>query len=257
MITIKKPVKKMIFDISNKLNFDEEEVYKIICETDNLSEKYIYVFSKKCIRCGLCYEECPVDAITKPSIRKAAEIIPEKCVKCEICAKTCPVDAIEVLNGEAYLNGDSVVYKLTETEVQHRTIRLIKYEIDLENCIKCGICGRYCPTKAIHVERRKSFDINLDLCVGCKACENLCPKNVIKVHNELGEIPFNKEIKVDNDTCIKCLACIDECPVDAIREIKKGVEINKSECIYCGRCKDICPVHAIEIKELKGNNNKN
>ena len=250
MITIKKPIKKIISDISDNLCFDEEEVNKIIQEITNLSEKYIYVFPKKCVRCGLCYEECPVDAITKPTVRKPAEIIPEKCVKCEICAKTCPVDAIEVLDGEAYLNGDSIIYKLKETEVQHRTVRLKKYDIDLENCIKCGICDRYCPTKAIHVERRKSFDVNLDLCVGCKACENVCPKKVIKVQNELGEIPFNKDITVDNDTCIKCLACIDECPVNAIDEIKEGVEINKLKCIFCGRCENVCPVHAIEIREL-------
>ncbi len=251
MITIKKPIDEVINEVSNNLNIEAETVKKLVKDVDKLSEKYIYVVSKDCIRCSLCYTECPVDAITKPTVRKPAEIIPDKCVKCEICAMTCPVNAIDVLNSSVNIDKDSVIYNLKEREIEHRTIKLKKYNIDLENCIKCGICARYCPTNAITVIRRESFEVDLNKCVGCKACENVCPKKVINVENELGNIPFKKDIKIDNDLCVKCLTCIEECPVGIISEISEGVEIDKSNCIFCGKCESVCPVHAIKISSKK------
>ncbi len=251
MITIKKPVDEIINSVSNNLNIEQKKIKEMIKNIENICEKYIYVVSKDCIRCSLCHIECPVDAITKPTVRKPAEIISNKCVKCEICAMTCPVDAIDVLNGSVHISNDNVIYNLTEKEIEHRTIKLKKYNIDLENCIKCGICARYCPTNAITVVRRESFDVDLNKCIGCKACENVCPKKVISVENELGEIPFNKDINVDNDACIKCLACIDECPIGIISEIPEGISIDKRNCIFCGKCENVCPVHAIKISSKK------
>ncbi|MDK2789722.1 MAG: hypothetical protein PWP15_229 [Methanothermococcus sp.] len=247
-IKIKKPLKKVISDISNNLNIEEEKIRSLLKDTGILNEKNLYIDPKRCVRCSLCYEECPVDAISKPSVKNPAEIIPEKCVKCEICAKTCPVGAIDVLEGEAHLEGDDIVYILKEIQVPHRKVRLKKYELDKEKCIKCGICERFCPTKAINVEKRKNIEVNLNLCMGCTACEKVCPKDAIKVYNELGDIVFNKDITLDNTTCVTCLACVDQCPVGAISETEEGVKINKNECIFCGRCEKICPVSAIEIK---------
>jgi len=249
MITIKKPIKDILSSISQELSLESEEVHNIIKDINKTSEKYIYVIPKKCIRCGLCYDECPVDAISKPTMRNPAEIIPDKCVNCEICAKTCPVDAIIVLKGKVSIKGNEIIYQLREVEVDHRTVRLKNYNIDLEKCVKCGVCGRFCPTGAITVERRKTFNVDLNLCVGCRACERVCPRKAIKVENELGEVPFNKEITVDNDKCVKCLVCISECPINIIKEIDIGVEIDKESCIFCGRCKKVCPVHAIKIKK--------
>jgi ferredoxin len=250
MITVKKPLDDIISTVSEKVG-GENKSFEGILKNSDITEKYIYIVPDDCIRCNLCYIECPVDAITKPTVRKPAEIIPDKCIKCEICAMTCPVDTIKVLDANAKIESDNVVYTIKEQEIEHRTIKLIKYDIDIEKCIFCGLCDKFCPTNAITVERRKSFDIDLNKCVGCNACANVCPKKIITVNNDLGELPFNKSISVDNDVCVKCLVCVEECPINIIKEITEGVEIDKSNCMYCGKCEGACPVHAIEIKNNK------
>jgi len=251
MITIKKPVEKIIDSISEKLGMDKEDVRKKLVGSFLPVEKNLYVESKKCVRCNLCFEECPVDAIKKPSVKSSAEIIPETCVKCEICAKTCPVGAINVLEGKAELKDDTVIYELNEIPVSHRKVRLKKHYLDMDTCIKCGICERFCPTNAIHVEKKNSIDINLNLCMGCTACEKVCPKNAIKVENELGKIEFNKSISLNNETCINCMVCSDLCPVGAFVFEDGKMVLTEKKCIFCGKCEKNCPVTAITIKTLK------
>lgn len=251
MITIKRSMENILSQISKNLSLSKQEVYKIL-EGVKISKKYIYVVPKKCIRCALCYDQCPVDAIEKPSIKNPAEIITDRCVKCEICARTCPVNAIDILECTGYIKDRGIIYSLREVEVEHRTIRLKSYHVDLNRCVKCGICSKFCPTGAIHVERKKSFKVDLNRCIGCRACERLCPRNAISVENEMGEIPFHKEIKVDNSKCVKCLVCISACPIGAIREVEEGIEIDTKSCIFCGRCERVCPVHAIEITSIEG-----
>ncbi|HIQ32795.1 MAG TPA: 4Fe-4S dicluster domain-containing protein [Methanothermococcus okinawensis] len=251
MITVKRSIETLLSKISKELSLDKEEVYKIL-EGVRISKKYIYILPKKCIRCALCYDQCPVEAIVKPSIENPAEIVSDRCVKCEICARTCPVNAIDILECTGEIEGENLIYRIREVEVEHRTIRLRRYHIDLDRCVRCGTCSRFCPTGAIEVERGKSFKVDLDRCVGCRACERVCPRGAISVENEMGEIPFHKEIKVDNSKCVKCLVCISVCPIGIIREVEEGIEIDVKSCIFCGRCESVCPVHAIEIKKVEG-----
>ncbi|MBG0769062.1 4Fe-4S binding protein [Methanococcus maripaludis] len=249
MITVKKPVQKIISDISKNLGIDEKFVKEKLKDLIVPVERNLYVESNKCIRCELCYEMCPVDAIKEPSVKSPAEILPEKCVKCEICAKTCPVGAINVLEGRAKLEEDNVVYELKEIDVTHRKIRLVKHELYEESCIKCGICERFCPTSAITVEKRNSININLNLCMGCTACEKVCPKSAIKVENEMGEITAENEISLNNDTCINCMVCSEICPVGAIVYEDGLMKLDDKMCILCGKCEKNCPVTAIAIKQ--------
>lgn len=50
-----------------------------------------YVINDDCIACGVCTDECPVDAISEGDIYS---IDPELCTDCGACADVCPTDAI-------------------------------------------------------------------------------------------------------------------------------------------------------------------
>ena len=49
-----------------------------------------YTITDDCISCGVCKENCPVDAITEGS---PYVIDPDACIDCGACATNCPVDA--------------------------------------------------------------------------------------------------------------------------------------------------------------------
>ena len=47
---------------------------------------------EKCVACGSCKEQCPVEAISEGS--PAFTIDADKCVDCGACASQCPCEAI-------------------------------------------------------------------------------------------------------------------------------------------------------------------
>lgn len=51
------------------------------------------VIRKKCVKCGQCYEKCPVHAI-KWKKNEYPKIDKNKCIKCKSCISTCPFMAI-------------------------------------------------------------------------------------------------------------------------------------------------------------------
>jgi len=60
-----------------------------------------------------------------------------------------------------------------------------RIEIDIENCIFCGICSRKCPTDALAVDKaEKSWTIERMGCIQCSCCVDVCPKKCLV--NEAG-----------------------------------------------------------------------
>ncbi len=51
---------------------------------------------------------------------------------------------------------------------------------DGSSCTGCGTCVKYCPTRAVSVEDKKSR-IDDEKCIGCSQCELRCPENVIEL----------------------------------------------------------------------------
>ena len=91
-----------------------------------------YKITDACVGCGLCAENCPVEAI-KP-VDGVYAIDESICVGCGLCERQCPVGAI------------------TKTDYTPEGHKLPSREIDPEKCIKCGLCQASCKIKAIDKE---------------------------------------------------------------------------------------------------------
>ncbi len=59
-----------------------------------------------------------------------------------------------------------------------------------DQCTKCGICSRVCPTGNIRVGDQVVF---LDRCEACLGCVHLCPQNAIHLKNEKSAARFRNE----------------------------------------------------------------
>lgn len=60
-------------------------------------KKVALIDQAKCVKCGICFKNCPVKAISK--IQKDGKVVqylidPKKCVACGTCIKNCPQKAI-------------------------------------------------------------------------------------------------------------------------------------------------------------------
>jgi len=61
-----------------------------------------------------------------------------------------------------------------------RTVRPI---VDLDKCINCGECWKFCPDVAIFVEDEGAV-VDFDFCKGCGICAEKCPVDAIKMEKE-------------------------------------------------------------------------
>ena len=70
-------------------------------------------------------------------------------------------------------------------------------EINDEKCIKCGLCAKKCPMKALELIGEKKEDKKLlftpELCLGCGVCVHKCPKDAIFLVRRDDEITYPKD----------------------------------------------------------------
>ncbi len=53
-------------------------------------------------------------------------------------------------------------------------------EIDIDNCIFCGMCTRNCPTRCLTVDKANyTWTINRFDCLACEYCTVVCPKKCL------------------------------------------------------------------------------
>jgi heterodisulfide reductase subunit A len=82
-------------------------------------------------------------------IRKRSRYVMEdKCNGCGLCAQECPIEAVDTYNEG--LSRRSAIY------VDYPQAVPLKYKIDREKCIGCGTCYEICKAKAIEYDQQDS-----------------------------------------------------------------------------------------------------
>ena len=231
---------------SSDVNHNDEEFQPEI-ESCVFKQKFITI-SPECIRCNLCVEECPVEAISPSESTKSPKIL-ENCVKCEICAETCPVKSVKVIESISSIDKD-VKYHIKDLKIPHRKLRMKEIKIDKDKCNICNTCFKFCPTNAITVGEDDKAEIDESLCIGCGACVNVCPEEAITLERDLGPVIKTKELIIDQEACVQCQVCEENCPIEAIKLEEDKVVLNEDKCILCDVCSNKCPVGAIKLERL-------
>ena len=235
------------------------------------SQKEIIAIAPRCIRCNMCVDQCPVDAIEPANIFKIAKITPD-CVKCEICVQTCPVSAIKLIDNKVSYNHDegdeAIEYNLASISRPHRVVRMNDISIDQSDLANYDNCAKFCPTDAFTLEFKSYFEelgidvdieleddvlypvINKKLCIGCGACVQFCENDSVKLDRTIGPIVHTKNLEINQDECVNCYLCEENCPVEAIWLDEEKVVLNNDKCIRCINCTSHCPVGALNFVEI-------
>lgn len=235
------------------------------------SQKEIIAIAPRCIRCNMCVDQCPVDAIEPANIFKIAKITHD-CVKCEICVQTCPVSAIKLIDNKVSYNHDegdeAIEYNLASISRPHRVVRMNDISIDYSDLANYDNCAKFCPTDAFTLEFKSYFEelgidvdieleddvlypvINKKLCIGCGACVQFCENDSVKLDRTIGPIVHTKNLEINQDECVNCYLCEENCPVEAIWLDEEKVVLDNDKCIRCINCTSHCPVGALNFVEI-------
>ncbi len=139
----------------------------------------------------------------------------------------------------------TLMYPVVPREWTERTRGHI--DIDVDQCIKCGICARKCPTNAITVDRDAStWEIQRMQCIQCGCCAEVCPKKCLSMAPEY-TTPNTIKVVDKFDIPVKEKPAPKAAPADGATSGEDGLKCNTEECVYCGLCAKTCPVGAITV----------
>lgn len=191
----------------------------------------IIVDRENCIGCGICEENCLVEAI-KVINEKAA--VNENCCYCKTCIKNCTANC-KLKEVSRYTESrPEQVSLFRQSALDHGHFLDSSnpfFERDLSKCILCGICIRTCN------------EIN-----GVKSLDFLhCSDRAI-----VG--PTGTDLILES-TCESCGECVVRCPTAALsfKKRKAPEQEIKSICSYCGvGCGVYLGVRGNEVVSVRG-----
>lgn len=241
--------------------------------------KYINGKAFSCLTCGICFKNCPNDAIFQNSYGGYV-VDRAKCNGCGMCMYNCPTNNITIEDGIVYgicsrcgvcaevcpnrvdgfeLEKSKQLNLIQSLQILHPPLDNVPHKIeskvkevsrdyfgtDVEKCILCGRCQEYCPTGAIHVK----IDRDEGICSECRLCADVCPNG-----------SMNKHQMVNKTSCTLCLNCMKACPQNAISVDEFEVIVNNINqkpngsivsCLNCGLCADLCENESLKRVEGK------
>lgn len=102
---------------------------------------------------------------------------------------------------EAIRNGNAVnapyrigsfLLDLSGAVYQRLTSRLIRHQVDRQNCNRCGLCIRYCPSAALKPANDQTPVPVKGKCIGCYRCVNICPTGAFRTVLSRRGITYSK-----------------------------------------------------------------
>ena len=253
--------------------------------------------TEKCIRCRKCEKLCRTGAINIDS----PKIDFSRCVLCGECAAECPVDAV------IYGKTPEKEVRFQPVQPERRDFLIAagataaaaavgaagkhfaglppadmpvmppgagSYAEFHAKCTGCGLCAAGCPGKTLTpAVLQYGFSgmgqMRLDFRKGkcefeCHRCSKICPTGALKPVKKSAK----KRLKIGNvtffqDRCIiamdgeDCGACAEHCPTGALQMVpyKGNLTIPKvlpEICIGCGSCQYICPAEPRKAMVVTG-----
>ena len=92
--------------------------------------------------------------------KKARHVDPDKCTGCGVCAQNCPIEAISIFNEG--LSDRKCIY------VPYPQAVPLAYTIDRNKCIGCGLCENLCLADAIkYDDEEKIIDLDVGSIILC------------------------------------------------------------------------------------------
>ncbi|MGB5911179.1 MAG: CoB--CoM heterodisulfide reductase iron-sulfur subunit A family protein [Promethearchaeia archaeon] len=102
-------------------------------------------------------------------LKKTLYINPDKCTGCGVCGQECPVEAIDTFN--------EGLAKYAATSVKYPQAVPLVYAINKDCCIGCGICQGVCKAKAVEYEREdEEVEINVGAIILAPGFDEYIPK---------------------------------------------------------------------------------
>lgn len=236
-----------------------EDANVLLLERNLYTKRYTLLLNRsKCVGCELCEIACPKEAIKvikpsdfrefeEPPKRITATVLEDKCNFCGVCSEICIFGAFkQSVNGRDFI-------PVLESESFPKIIHDVK--VDESKCPPgCKICEEACPLHLIKVEfdsdgKVIKVNVNSEDCPGCRICEVKCPYGAIHARKIIAGV-----IKINVELCPEgCRYCVDACPIPGVLTIDENgkVKVNELFCVYCGACRKACPVNgAIELRRI-------